>query len=936
MCWMQTTLTPDAAGTFARRLAAFGDNPALVTGDETIYYKDLAARVDEFAARLGSKRTLVVVEAANQTDSVVAYLACLKAGHPVALTSTDSTTATALADTYEAGFVYAKDETTWTLTRIRQDAPADLHDDLALLMSTSGSTGSAKHVRLSHANVESNASAISGYLNLTEADRAITSLPMEYCYGLSVINSHLASGATVILSEDSVIDDDFWETARGHSATSFAGVPYTFELLEKSGFAEMDLPSLRYVTQAGGRMPAERVQRYAELGRRLGWDLFVMYGQTEATARMAYVPPKELAANPSSIGRPIPGGAFEIAPTDYDGSAPDSAREGEIVYSGPNVMLGYATSAADLARGRDIDKLYTGDIGRRLDNGMYEVTGRKSRFLKLYGKRLDLAGAEAILAAAGINAACCGTDDLLVAGIETTNGHETDPRGRVTQTLATRLAIPPRKVRVVTYDSLPRLANGKPDYRSITASAAAGGPAAPDAAAGDAAEARSGAVSALFAEVLGEQPGSDSTFVSLGGDSLSYVEMSMALEDHLGYLPESWDKTPVGKLEGLAPRKKRLRSTETSIFVRAVAIVAIVLQHVGLSGIIGGAHTLLAVSGMNFARFSLPATESKRSSYRIAVTLAKIAVPSIIWIGLVVLVSDRYSTANLFFGNVLVGPESFTAGWRYWYIEMLVQLLALLALLFAFAPVRRAETRRPFLFTLAIFAVAFVLRFDMLGVIPGVRYVNHPVGVAWIFMLGWLIQRADTTRLRLVVTALIGASVWGFYGDIGREVMTTGILAALMWIPQIPVPKIAYRLIGALAGASLYIYLTHFQVYDWLLAYWPRAVVAVACLVVGYVVWRIVEWITRHLGHAAFLARRARQAVTSSIRSEQASLARKVPSWPTTKPDAAVSSRISKPASPPATNTALQMTSARQASPSSTVTAAISDSAGRPVSTSNK
>src|SRR5262249_42494349 len=147
-----------------------------------------------------------------------------------------------------------------------------LHDDLALLLSTSGSTGSPKLVRLSYRNLTANANTIAGYLDIRETDRAATTLPMCYCYGLSVVHSHLLRGAGLILPDPTVVDDKFWERFRRHRGTSFAGVPYTFELLERVGTHTLALPHLRYITQAGGRMPPERVRRFAELGRRQGWQ----------------------------------------------------------------------------------------------------------------------------------------------------------------------------------------------------------------------------------------------------------------------------------------------------------------------------------------------------------------------------------------------------------------------------------------------------------------------------------------------------------------------------------------------------------------------------------------------------------------------------------------------------------------------------------------
>ena len=133
-----------------------------------------------------------------------------------------------------------------------------------MLASTSGSTGSPKLVRLSRENLLSNAVAIGDYLELGTADRAITTLPLHYCYGLSVVNSHLVAGASLRLTERSVVDDAFWLDFAEAGATSFAGVPYTFDMLDAAGFAERELPTLRYITQAGGRLDPERARRFAD------------------------------------------------------------------------------------------------------------------------------------------------------------------------------------------------------------------------------------------------------------------------------------------------------------------------------------------------------------------------------------------------------------------------------------------------------------------------------------------------------------------------------------------------------------------------------------------------------------------------------------------------------------------------------------------------
>ena len=200
-------------------------------------------------------------------------------------------------------------------------------------------------MRLSHRNLASNARAIAEYLALTPDDRGITSLPLHYCYGLSVLHSHLAAGAGVVLTSASVVDPCFAAALRDGAVTNIAGVPHTYALLDQAGPDRVHVPTLRFMTQAGGRMPAERVRAWLDRTERWGVDLVVMYGQTEATARMAYLPPALARRHPGAIGRAIPGGHLELRPVE---GVPDGV--GELVYRGDNVMLGYATRAATIWR----------------------------------------------------------------------------------------------------------------------------------------------------------------------------------------------------------------------------------------------------------------------------------------------------------------------------------------------------------------------------------------------------------------------------------------------------------------------------------------------------------------------------------------------------------------------------------------------------------
>ncbi|WP_257879613.1 AMP-binding protein [Kocuria flava] len=254
------TVQPELAPvSFAAGLARHGDRPAVLTAGSVLSYAELAERVEQCAARLGTERRLVLLAADGELDTLVGYLAALSGGHPVLLAPGDKPAALAsLTAAYDPDVVLRPGGGTPLLEERRPGTRHELHPDLALLLSTSGSTGSPKLVRLSRENLVANAESIAQYLGIRPEDRAATTLPLHYCYGLSVVNSHLLRGAGLVLTGLSVVDPCFWELFRDRGATSFAAVPYTFELLERVGFAEMDLPHLRCVTQAGGRLAPSR------------------------------------------------------------------------------------------------------------------------------------------------------------------------------------------------------------------------------------------------------------------------------------------------------------------------------------------------------------------------------------------------------------------------------------------------------------------------------------------------------------------------------------------------------------------------------------------------------------------------------------------------------------------------------------------------------
>jgi acyl-coenzyme A synthetase/AMP-(fatty) acid ligase len=298
---------------------------------------------------------------------------------------------------------------------LQSKAPSDysLNEELALLLTTSGSTGSPKLVRQSYKNINSNAASIVEYLGITGDDRAISTIPMNYTYGLSIINSHLMQGASIIMNDYTLMEKEFWALLKNMHATTFGGVPYIYEMLKKLRFERMNLPDLRYITQAGGRLPLELAEEFIAICARKGIKMIIMYGQTEATARMSYLPWGMAQDKPASIGIAIPGGKFSLM--DDEGNTVDTPdTTGELIYTGENVTLGYAQTCDDLSKeDENHGILHTGDMAKRDVDGFYYIVGRKKRFLKLFGNRINLDELEAILNRKGYECVCSGIDDRL-------------------------------------------------------------------------------------------------------------------------------------------------------------------------------------------------------------------------------------------------------------------------------------------------------------------------------------------------------------------------------------------------------------------------------------------------------------------------------------------------------------------------------------------
>lgn len=442
-----------------------------------VSYAKLLEEVARLERRmLRTPKSLVMLLCDNGIASLIGYIAALRSGHAVLLSgaAADFSLQDGLVAAYRPQFLLTADPRRRSypgyiaqessvddlglhVARAPDDSP--IHPDTAVLLSTSGTTGSPKAVRLSYGNVQSNAKSIVQYLGIDRSDTAMTTLPTSYSYGLSVINSHLLAGANLVCTNASVLTSDFWRLFKERQCSSFAGVPTSYAMLERLRFDRMDLPALRTLTQAGGRLAPENTRRFEEFARRKGIAMFVMYGQTEASPRIAYVPPARLAEKIGSIGIPVPGGQLSVEMT-------DRAQEGELVYRGPNVMMGYATGRDGLAAGDEMHGcLRTGDIGYRDPDGYFYVTGRLKRFVKVAGLRMNLDDIEKMLESALARpVACVGTDDVLRVVVESDQETVT---GEARRRVATLYGLHPSVVRAYRTPALPANAYGKKDYAAI-------------------------------------------------------------------------------------------------------------------------------------------------------------------------------------------------------------------------------------------------------------------------------------------------------------------------------------------------------------------------------------------------------------------------------------------------------------------------------------
>ena len=427
--------------------------------------RELAEQVEQWVAVFAGVKRLAFHYIGNRVEHVAAFLGLLKAGHGLALLDPAMSVQARqkLEETYRPDIIVnpvgsVTGQIGGLVYSVGASGAAPLHPDLAVLLSTSGSTGNPKFVRLTLGNLQSNAVAIAAVLDIRSDEVGLAHLPLHYSYGLSILTSHLCRAAPVMLTERGFMDAAFWPRARELDVAHFPGVPFHYQMLRRLGLARVNLPKLRVMTQAGGALDFATRQHFHDAMSARGGRFHVMYGQTEASPRITTMSHEDFVVAPQSVGQALPGGHIEIA-----------ADTGEIIYRGPNVMQGYAHSRSDLALGdTQHGELRTGDIGQLDAAGRLTITGRLKREGKVAGLRINLDDVERAAASVVSGAAVVQRGEYIVVYCPDVGARD-DLKLRIIDTLASTFTIPRLSYKVEFLNELPRTPRGKIDYAALEA-----------------------------------------------------------------------------------------------------------------------------------------------------------------------------------------------------------------------------------------------------------------------------------------------------------------------------------------------------------------------------------------------------------------------------------------------------------------------------------
>jgi len=447
----------------------------LIQQSETLKFLDpnsgKYAKVSDFnsSIKMDNYHGLVYIYSNNTIATVEVFLNFLQSDFTVCLLSEhlNFEFKQRLEQTYEPYYIYDPTRkeiegyemefvaTSITLFRRKIKPTSCIHKDIKLLLSTSGTTGSPKFVKLSETNLVQNALSILDYMPINKDQVVPLNVPIAFVYGLSVFTTNCIKGTTIVCTDKDILQKDFWKDFDTYKFSTLSGVPYVYEMLYRIGFFKKKHDSLEYMTQAGGKLSETLVKVISAYSKKYNIPFYTQYGQTEATGRMAFLDPKDLLKNGYSIGKPILGGKFEI-----------NEDTKELIYFGENVFGGYANKKEDLKTFLKTTKLLTGDLAKMDAQGCYHIIGRMKRIIKLFGTRLNLDEVEQILKTniEGETFVCVGIEDTYLAIVYLNPNLS---KKLIVKTLRDKLKIHPTSLQIKYLEQIPKNLNGKVDYHEL-------------------------------------------------------------------------------------------------------------------------------------------------------------------------------------------------------------------------------------------------------------------------------------------------------------------------------------------------------------------------------------------------------------------------------------------------------------------------------------
>ena len=392
----------------------FKNKIALLDGNnKKIYYKDLITYSKKIAKKIrGKSLTLLLVD--NSLTSAICYVSLINKKKPILVLNQDipnkflsnivkkyepenicvssKHNSKKIFKNYKSNIKFKEFE----FLKLKMKSDFQVKHDIGLLVTTSGSTGSVKFVRQTYTNLKFNTLSIINYLKLNDKNITITTLPLSYTFGMSIINTHLKVGSKILITNKSLFEKEFWKLFKNNNINTIYGVPYTFEILDKLNFFSKNFFNLKLIAQAGGKISDNLQKKIGNFSNKYNKKFFIMYGQAEATTRISYLPYQNVLKKIGSIGVPINGGRINLLSN--NGIINKKNLLGEIVYEGKNVCMGYASEKLDINKSDEWKgKIFTGDLAKRDKDGYYFIVGRKKRFAKLYGISVSLDEIENLL-----------------------------------------------------------------------------------------------------------------------------------------------------------------------------------------------------------------------------------------------------------------------------------------------------------------------------------------------------------------------------------------------------------------------------------------------------------------------------------------------------------------------------------------------------------